>query len=161
MNPQTYDDYYQLASIAIGQGDYEEALGYLDECEKLADAADSAAMSDLALRKASLYMLTQDLAAALSSLEDALEYDPDSSQALLLQAQIGLTQGDYGAAASGLEAYLGLVPDDAAVRQDLAQVYEALGRYADAAACYEAIYAQYPQQDVYHLEALRCQYVGR
>ena len=155
--PQTYDDYYQLASIAIGQGDYEEALGYLDECEKLADAADSAAMSDLALRKASLYMLTQDLAAALSSLEDALEYDPDSSQALLLQAQIGLTQGDYGAAASGLEAYLGLVPDDAAVRQDLAQVYEALGRYADAAACYEAIYAQYPQQDVYHLEALRCQ----
>ena len=65
--------------------------------------------------------------------------------------------GRLRAAASGLEAYLGLVPDDAAVRQDLAQVYEALGRYADAAACYEAIYAQYPQQDVYHLEALRCQ----
>ena len=33
--PQTYEDYYQLANIAIGQGHYEEALGFLDECEGL------------------------------------------------------------------------------------------------------------------------------
>ena len=155
--PQTYEDYYQLANIAIGQGNYEEALAYLDECAALADENDSAVMSDLALRQASLYMLMQNYTDALTALESALEYDPESSQALLLRAQIELSQQSYLPAARDLESYLELVPDDASVRQNLAQVYEALGRYAEAAECYEAIYAQYPQEGVYRLEALRCQ----
>lgn len=155
--PQTYDDYYQLANIAIGQGNYEEALGYLDKCSALADESDGALMADLMLRKASLYMLMQNYDDALAALESALEYNPESSQALLLRAQIELAQQSYLPAARDLESYLALVPDDAAVRQDLAQIYEVLGRYAEAAECYEAIYTQFPQESVYRLEALRCQ----
>lgn len=154
--PQTYEDYYQLANIAIGQGHYEEALGFLDECEALADESDNVVMADLSLRRASLYMLTQQLPEALAEADKAVKYDPLSTQALLLRAQIELAQGDYEQASRDLEAYLELAPEDAAVRQDLARIYEALGEYVKAAECYEAVYAVYPEEAAYRLEALRC-----
>ena len=45
--PETYDDYYQLATIAIGRGEYEVAMGHLDTCLELADEQDTAQMADL------------------------------------------------------------------------------------------------------------------
>ncbi|NLF27969.1 MAG: tetratricopeptide repeat protein [Clostridiales bacterium] len=158
--PQTYDDYYQLASIAIGKGEYEQALEHLEKCVGLAEEGDTAALSDLSLKKASLYMLMKDYDSALPALESALSLDPASSQALLLRAQIELDRGEFLPAARDMERYLELAPEDSALRATLAQVYEQLGRFVDAAGCYEAIYARNPNDASYRLNALRCLFLA-
>ncbi len=154
--PETFEDYFQLANIAIGKGEYEDALAYLDKCAELAGEDDSAALTELYLKQASLHMLKQDYDAALPALEAALTHDPANGQALLLRAQIALERGRYSNAADDLERYVKLTPDDVTVRQSLAQVYESTGRYAEAGACYDAIYALRPSEDVHRLNALRC-----
>ncbi|NLD60132.1 MAG: tetratricopeptide repeat protein [Clostridiales bacterium] len=158
--PQTYDDYYQLASIAIGKGEYDQALQHLEKCAELADEGDTAKLSDLSLKKASLYMLMQDYDSALPALESALSLDPKSSQALLLRAQIELDREEFLPAARDMESYLELVPEDTSLRATLAQVYEQLGRFVDASECYEAIYALNPTDAIYRLNALRCLFLA-
>jgi len=158
--PKTYDDYYQLASIAIGKGEYEQALEHLEKCAELAEEGDTAALTDLSLKKASLYMLMQDYDSALPALESALSLDPASSQALLLRAQIELDREEFLPAARDMESYLELVPEDVSLRATLAQVYEQLGRFVDASECYEAIYALRPEDPSYRLNALRCLFLA-
>ena len=159
-DPKTYDEYYELATIAIGKGEYDKALEHLDACEKLADENDAARMADLMLRRASLNVLTRDFASALPALERALTYDPQSTQALLLRAQISLEQTEYAAAEHDLLAYLALAPNDDTIRATLAQVYETLGQYKDAAASYELLRANAPDNDSHRLNALRCLFLA-
>ena len=154
-DPQSYDDYYQLASIAIGKGEYDTALEHLDRCMALAAEDDDAAKADLWLKKASIFMLKNDAEAAQTALSSVLEHDPASTQALLLRAQMELDRQEYAAAAGDLESYLALVPGDTATRSSLALIYERLERFQDAAACYDAIYALTPEDDSARLNALR------
>ena len=119
-DPQSYDDYYQLASIAIGKGEYDTALEHLDRCMTLAAEDDDAAKADLWLKKASIFMLKNDAEAAQAALSSVLEHDPASTQALLLRAQMELDRQEYAAAAGDLESYLALVPGDTATRYSLA-----------------------------------------
>ena len=152
-DPQSYEDYYQLASIAIGKGEYDTALGHLEQCMTL--AADDAARADLCLKKASIHILRNDAESALSALSSVLEYDPSSTQALLLRAQVRLDREEYTGAAADLESYLKLAPDDTGTRSSLALIYERLERFEDAAACYDAMYALTPADDSARLNALR------
>lgn len=154
-DPESYDDYYQLASIAIGKGEYDTALEHLDRCMTLAAEDDDAAWADLWLKKASICMLKGDDDAALSALSGVLEHDPASTQALLLRAQLELDRAEYLEAAADLESYLKLSPGDTSTRSSLALVYERLERFEDAAACYDAIYALTPEDDSARLNALR------
>lgn len=154
-DPQSYDDYYQLASIAIGKGEYDTALEHLDQCMVLAAEDDDAAKADLWLKKASIFMLKNDDESAQAALSSVLEHDPTSTQALLLRAQMELDRQEYAAAAGDLESYLALVPGDTATRSSLALIYERLERFQDAAACYDAIYALTPEDDSARLNALR------
>lgn len=154
-DPESYDDYYQLASIAIGKGEYDTALRHLDQCMALAAEDDDAALADLWLKKASIYILQNDAESALSALSGVLEHDPSSSQALLLRAQVELDRLDYVGAAGDLESYLKLVPGDVSTRSSLALIYERLERFQDAAACYDSIYALTPEDDSARLNALR------
>ena len=154
-DPESYDDYYQLASIAIGKGEFETALNHLDQCMTLAAEDDHAALADLWLKKASIYMLKNDAESALSALTSVLQYDPASTQALLLKAQVELDRQDYRGAARDLESYLKLMPNDVSTRSSLALIYEKLERFEDAAACYDSIFALSPEDDSARLNALR------
>ena len=154
-DPESYDDYYQLASIAIGKGEYDTALDHLDQCMALAAEDDNAALADLWLKKASIYMLKNDAESALTALSSVLEHDPASTQALLLRAQVELDHQNYLGAIEDLENYLELVPNDTSTRSSLALVYERLERFEDAAACYDSIFALSPGDDSARLNALR------
>ena len=154
-DPESYDDYYQLASIAIGKGEYDTALNHLDQCMALAAEDDNAALADLWLKKASIYMLKNDAESALTALSSVLEHDPASTQALLLRAQVELDHQNYMGAIEDLENYLELVPNDISTRSSLALVYERLERFEDAAACYDSVFALSPEDDSARLNALR------
>ncbi len=159
-DPKTYDEYYELATIAIGKGEYDAALSHLDDCEKLADPNDAVQMADLMLKRASLYVLMREYASALPVLARALAFDPQSAQALLLRAQISLEQKEYAAAAHDLQAYLVISPSDNTIRSTLAQVYETLGQYKDASLCYELLRAGLPDDDSHRLNSLRCLFLA-
>lgn len=154
--PETYDDYYQLATIAIGRGEYEVAMGHLDTCLELADEQDTAQMADLWFKIGSVYMLMEAEDDALKSFDKVLEYDETYAQALIFRAQIYINRQNYPDAAADLEAYLTYVPEEISVYSTLAQIREALGEYAAARDCYARMYEMDPEEDLYLLNSLRC-----
>ncbi len=158
-NPTTYDDYYQLASISIGKGEYEKAMEELDKCLELADEGDTAAFADVWTKKGSLYALQDQYAQAVQSLSKALESDPNARQALLLRAQIYIEQQKYAPAISDLEAYTRIMPDDTSPVSTLAQLYEATGKYDKARERYDWLYENDPADVVQRLNSLRCAFL--
>ncbi len=155
-NPTTYDDYYQLASISIGKGDYDKAMAELDKCLELADQDNTAALADVWTKIGSLYALKNDYDGAVSSLTKALESDSKAQQALLLRAQIYIEQRNYNEAIGDLEAYNAILPDETSPMTTLAQLYEATSSYEKAHVMYEKLYAKDPTDQVQKLNALRC-----
>lgn len=159
-DPETSEDYYDLANVAIGQKNYEKALEYLETARSLADPEDTVSLGDMWLKTASIYALTGDLEAAMEGLNTALENDPASQQALLLRAQIYLQNTMFEEAAKDLQAYIELAPQDVTNGISLAQIYEQLGRYAEAEALYESFAQVEPENDSHHLNAIRCGFLN-
>lgn len=154
--PQTCDDYYELANIAIGRREYETALGHLEEARKLAEIENPTLVGELWLKSASVFSLLGDYESAMPCLDAAIESDSENAQALLLRAQICINAGDYEAACRDMKAYVSLNPADTATWVTLAQLYESLGDYAQARQEYEALYAADTENHSYLLNALRC-----
>ena len=157
--PETAEEYAELADISIGKREYEQALAQLEQARALTDAADGVALGELWLRSASVYVLQGDYDQAEGCIDEALNCDPEASQALLLRAQLAIAQEEYARAVSGLEAYLEL-EQDADAMLSLAQLYESLGRYADAKAQYEALYALDGENEAHMLNAVRCGFLN-
>jgi len=157
-DPQTAEEYYELANIAIGQKDFEAALGHLETARGLTE--DAALTGELWLKTATVYALTGDYESAKPALTSALESDPESEQAMLLQAQILISESDFAAAAVTLEKYAELVPTDVNTLLTLAQLYETMSRFAEARAVYQEIYGVQPESDTHLLNALRCGFLN-
>lgn len=155
-DPDTAEEYYELANIAIGQNSYDAALEYLATARTLVEAENNVLMSELWLKSATIYILRGDMESAKVCLNSALNLDPESVQAILLQAQLLIEEQDYIGAADELKKYVTLAPEDTTTWQTLAQLYESLGEYEKAKAEYEAMYALYGDDDAYLLNALRC-----
>lgn len=155
-NPETAEEYCELANIAIGQNSYEAALEYLATARTLVDTQDTGLMSEIWLKSATIYVLQGDMDNAKVCLNSALNLDPESVQAILLQAQILIEEADYIGAADALKKYVALSPEDTTTWQTLAQLYESMGEYEAAQAEYAAMYELYGDDDAYWLNALRC-----
>lgn len=155
-NPETAEEYYELANIAIGQNSYFAALDYLATARTLVDAEDNVLMGEMWLKSATIYILQGDMENAKVCLNSALNVDPESVQAILLQAQLLIEEQDYLGAADELRKYVALAPDDVSTWQTLAQLYESMGEYELARAEYAAMYELYGDDDAYLLNALRC-----
>ena len=118
-DPETAQDYYEMANISIGKGEYETALQQLEtarrllmtvetaetgeqtevggenaaEQPELRDAAtlsddERTLLADICLKTASVYILTDKLDEAQTALDETLEFNPDTVQALILRAQL-------------------------------------------------------------------------
>lgn len=182
---ETAQDYYEAANISIGKGEYENALQQLKAARSLLttaeadhlDAADSQEqtkvekmqalseedtqlLAEIWLKTASVYILTGSLEDAQTALNEALEMDSTSAQALLLRAQLCIENADYDAAIADLQAYLELNSTDVATRQTLAQLLESTEDYMGANAQYETLYAQLPEDEAFKLNALRCLFLN-
>ena len=140
-DPKTFLDYETLANIAIAKEQYEEALPHLDRCMELCGPEDAQTLAALWVRKGSVLALLLRYDEAVEALDGALSLDPNTTQALMLRAQIFIDQGKLERAAEDMEAYLALVPEDALSWAGLAQIYEALSRYDRARACYDRSFA--------------------
>lgn len=158
--PETSDDYYELANIAIGQNELDKALEHLEKARELADPENKVLISEMWLKSASVYALKNDYESALPCLNSAIEINPAASQALLLRAQILIDGGKIEGACRDLEAYIALNPADTTTWITLAQLYESIGKFAEAKAEYEALYSAQPESQSHLLNALRCGFLN-
>jgi len=159
-DPQTADDYFELANIAIGQRSYETAQEYLEKARSLVDPEDGAAIGEMWLKSASVHVLQGDVENAKICLTKVLENNPESTQAVLLQAQLMIEEGEYNSAVDTMQKYLEQVPGDANTRLTLAQLLESLNRFAEARDQYQSIYELQPDNDSCLLNALRCGFLN-
>lgn len=164
---QTAQDYYDLASQAIADGDYEIALTQLEAARVLLESGEETLseenrqlLAQLWLTTASLYVLTGDLEQAQTALTRTLDAEPDQEQALLLRAQLAIESTDYSGAIEDVLTYLDVNTTDTQSRQTLAQLMEQTGDYTGAEEQYEILYQQNPTEEAHRLNALRCLFLS-
>lgn len=158
--PDTAEGFYELATIAISQEDYDTALFWLADTRRMLEDPDNPEdlqlLSQAWLMEASIHILKGDFPGAKKALEASLKADPTQGQALLLRAQLSLDGADYSAAIADVDSYLESNPTDTATRQTYAQLLEEARQYEAAVAEYETLYQQNPDDESYRLNALRC-----
>lgn len=158
--PDTAEGFYELATTAIGQEDYDSALLRLADTRKMLENPDNPGdlqlLSQAWLMEASIHILKGDFPRAREALESSLKADPTQAQALLLRAQLSIDTGDYKTAIADVDSYLETNSTDTATRQTYAQLLEQARQYEAAAAEYETLYQQNPDDESYRLNALRC-----
>ena len=126
-NPQTLEQYYQNASVLIGAGQYEQALGLINICITMADASDAALLDELWLKRGCLETLT---GAYDDALESFTHISPGvyANEQLLIRAQIYSEQGDTQRTAEALDEYVARTPEEFESRSMLAHAYIQLER---------------------------------
>lgn len=153
--------YEQLADVSISGASYEDARICLEEAMALAEEmGNTAELARLSLKTASVCVLLGQNGDALKLLNKSLELDAESSDALLLRAQLYVERGDTASALPDLEAYCALCPDDSDMALALAQLREAAGEYISAAEEYERLYEKDGSDDSNYLNALRCRFLA-
>jgi len=116
-----FADFYNMASVAIGQGDYEDALKYISSCIGLYRDDDEDVIQDLYIKKGCLEAMLSEYGKALGTFEGLTEdnrYRSDIGQ-IIVNILIQLNRVDD--ARSYLEDYLN-VDDDAVIRQIYGEV---------------------------------------
>lgn len=103
-SPRSFDDYYQLAEIAISRSDYSTALKHIETCLTLIDSKPSG-QAKIYLVKGSLETLLGQDDAALLSLAKAINFNPQLGDAYLVQTQIYIERAEWSKAADVLAFY--------------------------------------------------------
>ena len=134
--PKTYDQYEMYASIAIAREDYSGAIQYLKGCIETYTGNDSKELAVMMLRLASLYVITEDYAAALTQLDRTMEKDPGLASAYFMRAEMRMVLGDMDGAAEDVDRYLELDGGSPVIMSSLGQLYENVGHPDKAAECY-------------------------
>lgn len=138
--PETAEEFEQVASMYVGRGDYAEAAVLYEDSINATDTDDTDALATLELKLGSAYVLNGDLQNSEACYLKALDYDDTLALANLLLAQIYYEQGQYEESATQIDAYLKLVPNDTDNRTLLGNLYESMEQYNNALSEYLAAY---------------------
>ena len=138
--PQTAEEFEQIASMYVGRGNYAEAAVLFEKSVNATDKNDTAALAGRELKLGSAYVLGGDTERAETHYQLVLRYDDTSALAHLLLAQIYFEQQRYEESAAQVRAYLELVPNDTQNRVLLGNLYESMQQYGPALHEYMSVY---------------------
>lgn len=111
-NDQKLNISYDLAIDYITDGDYENAMLYLDKCMEYCTAESNPAIyADVLLKKGCVYTMTKQYDEALAEIDKVLAVNSELAEAYLVQAQIYTEQGNYETAADVLQTYIDMTGD--------------------------------------------------
>lgn len=128
-SPDSLEDYYQIASILIAQGEYARALVNIKSCLRLADGQDTAVLDELYMKKGCLEAMLGTYDDMRESFSHLSAESPYRSDALMIEAQAAVEEDDAQGAIKALEGYGALHPDETAVADLLGQLYLAVGDF--------------------------------
>ncbi len=138
--PQTAEEFEQVASMYVGRGDYAEAAVLYENSINATAESDTAALANRELKLGSAYVLSGDMGRAEVRYRQALDYDNTLALARLLLAQIYFEQQRYEESTAQIREYLRLVPNDTENRTLLGNLYESMQQYDRALDEYIAAY---------------------
>lgn len=138
-SPETFEDYYRIATVLIAQGEYERAQSSMDAAIRLYDGGDQAVLDELYMKQGSLHAMNGaygEMEKSFAFVSEGSAYEP---QKLLLIAQAAIERNDSAKAVINLERYLEHQPNDTKIWSVLAQLYMASGAYGLAAGAYDRV----------------------
>jgi tetratricopeptide (TPR) repeat protein len=127
LDPLQYEAYFELASLAILEGDADKALSYLAQ-----RPADAPVAVQTELMKAKAYLLKGDPAAALAAAQAANRIDITNLPAYKLMAEAYLLSDQADNAFAPLQTYLTWVKGDAEAYALMSTLLLTRGEYAEA-----------------------------
>lgn len=127
LDPRLYEAYFELASLALSDGDADKALAYLAKLP-----ADTPEAVQTELVKAKAYLLKGDPASALAAAQAANRIDITNLPAYKLIAQAYLAGDQPDDAFSPLQTYLTWVKGDSEAYALMAALLLSRGEYAEA-----------------------------
>jgi tetratricopeptide (TPR) repeat protein len=151
---KTLEDYYTLAATQIASEDYREASESIAKCLEMHGDTKDALYLDLLMKQGCIYVMLEKYDSALKYLDMALEADPNSTDAYLIEAQIYSQKGDMASLSSSLEKYLALKPNDDEIRKLLAQTKFLQADYKAATAEYAKILQNENDPQILYLNGL-------
>lgn len=134
--PDSFEDYYQIATILIAQGEYKRALTNIQESIRLYTAGDQAVIDELYMKQGGLHAMLGEYAAMEESFLHVSEDSGYHAQVLLLIAQAAIESGDTTKAIRYMEEYLKNDPDNLDMLVSLGQLYVMAEDYESAANTY-------------------------
>lgn len=133
---QQLNAYYTLMTLALSQGEYENALEYAQQCMALEDVLDDSVRADIWLKQGYALVALQRLDEALEALDKCLTLMPEAADAMLLKMQVFAAQGDSQASMAQAETYHEVYPEQTEVYSTLGEVFAAGGDFANAVEAY-------------------------
>ena len=131
--PESWPIRNALADAQIQAGQYQEALGVLEE--SLAITGDNSLSATALLLQATAYQALGDLQQSARSLERSLDLSPGGNtaqQAHRLLAEYQIDEGEFERAIEELDSAVSLTPDDAGLYFLRGQTHSELGRPLEA-----------------------------
>ncbi len=135
-SPESFEDYYQIATILIAQGEYRRALVNINESIRLYDGSERTIWDELYMKQGGLYAMLGEYAAMEESFTHVTAESDYYPQALLLIAQAAIETGETDKAIQNLEAYVGYMPAATDMLLALGQLYVVKEEYESAADAY-------------------------
>lgn len=132
-SPETYEDYYQIASILIAQGEYARALPNIDASIRLYGGSEQPVIDELYMKQGSLHAMLGEYDAMELSFTHVSEDSSYHAQKLLLIAQAAIERGDAKKGVEYLTQYLSANPEDIDMHLALGQLYILETDYENAA----------------------------
>ena len=130
--PQNYEQYSLFASVAIADGEYAQAVEYINKCIELYEGGDDRELSELYIKCGCLWALQSDWDMAAEELEKGLELDPSNADGQLMIAEVYLRTEKYDKALEYMELYEKENSLDASQYIAIATMQFSLGRYSEA-----------------------------
>ena len=129
--PDTFDEYYLAASVAIADENYSEAARHTEKCVELYEGSDRR-LAELYVRLGCLYGLEDDWRSAGEAFSEAYSLDRENSSAILMLVESYLRQGEYVQALEAMETYGQAEPLSAAQLNAVATMQLSLGKTQEA-----------------------------
>ncbi len=131
-----YAVYATRASVAIGLERYAEAAEYLGQCLEYYHGGSDEELALIHLKRAGLYILSNDLKNAAPELDEVLKLEPKNADALYLRIQLALRREDYESAAVDALTYESVAEVDPDSMKAFAGIYDMAGDIENALRVY-------------------------
>lgn len=129
--PETFDEYSLFASVSIADGDYDNAIKYLDSCISLYEGNDTG-LGNLYIKQGCLWALKGDWDKASDIIQKGIDLNPANDTGILMLAESYLRKGDYEKSIENMEKYAAVGTMEASQYMAVATMQFALERYEES-----------------------------